>query len=219
MYASRPGQSQVLTAVLLGGLIVAGISAAFIWGLPLLQKNQDVSSVRSSVGDMKGLSDGIEAVAQEGGSRTVPVDLQSGVLRIDTTDDVIFYQTQTRAAYVSAQDWVPLNENDLQGINATTGEPDDGYGVRGVDRPGVLIGRSMPVSNGFNSMYRIVFRNLQDANAQQTYRIDLVQNGNLQLSGGGKHDVIFQRGDTVVEPGAGVNGGPLRKTQILIRVS
>ncbi|MDY6769481.1 MAG: hypothetical protein SVU88_00755 [Candidatus Nanohaloarchaea archaeon] len=218
MYSSRSGQTQVLTAVLLGGILVAGVSAAYVWGLPILQKNQDVNNAESSLSDLKELSRALESVGTGGGSRTVTVDLASGTLNIDAEQDLITYRTLTKGAYVSTRTWMPLNENDMQGVNRTTGLPDEGYGIRGVDDPALLIGKAERASDGFQTKYRIVLRSMLETGTGQTYRIDLVQDGNLQASNG-QHTVVLRSGQEETETGAGIDGGTLNRQKVLIRVS
>lgn len=216
MPSLRTGQSQVLTAVILGGIILAAITSAFLWGLPLIEKNQDVQTAQETLDDFNDLSDVMEQVVQEGGSRSETVELGTGTMNIDTEDDMITYQTMHRGAYVSVGDWVPLNENDVQGVPGTDGE--DGHGIRGVDRNGVLVGRAEPAGDEYFTEYRVVFRPLTDPGSDRTYQVELVQNGNLQASGG-QQSVTFERGETEIEPGEGVNGGPLHRIPLLIRVS
>lgn len=218
MSPARLGQSQVITAVLLGGILVAGISAAYVWGIPILQKNQDVNNAERSLDTLRQVADGIATVASDGGSRSVTVSLGDGTLSIDTDKEMISYRALTQGAYVSTQNWVPLNEDDMQGVNRTTGEPTTGYGIRGADSPAVLIGKAQISQDAFTTFYRIISRRLFEPGSAQTYYVDLVQNGNLEASGE-EHTVVFQRDGTETVPGEGVNGGTLRRIRILIRVS
>lgn len=218
MALQRTGQSQVVTAVILGGILIAGITAAYTWGVPILQKNQDIRNAQQSLDSLKQVSEAIADVARDGGSRRAPVRLGEGSIVVRPENETIRYQAFTRGAYVSTEDWTPLNENDLQGVNASTGEVTDGYGIRGADKPGLLIGRAEPADEQYVTFYRVVFRKLYNPDTGETFQIDLVSNGNLQASGG-ERTVVFQREDQVVEAGAGVNGGPLYKTRILIRIT
>ncbi len=222
MNVPRRGQSQVITAVLLGGILIAGISAAYIWGLPILQKNQDVNNAQQSLATLEQVAAGLETVANEGGSRSVEVSLGTGSLNIDAENETITFRALTRGAYVSTSQWVPLNENDMQGVNRTTGEPvpieDGGYAIRGTDSAALLIGRALLSQDRFTTFYQVILRPLYQTDSSQTYQIDLVQNGNLEASGG-QHTVVFQRTGEETEPGAGANGGTLHRIQVSIRVS
>lgn len=217
MYPLRTGQSQVLTAVLLGGIILAAITGAFMWGLPLLEKNQDRNAVQTTLSDMKKLSTATEAVLREGGSRTITVNLGSGALRVDTSNNLLSYQTSSKGAYVSRENWVPLNENDLNGVPDT--DFASGHGIRGVDKFGVLVGKTNAAGTNFVTRYRLVFRQLKDPDTQQTYTAELVPVGKQSVSGGGQHTVTLRRGETNVEPGNGVNGGTLHRIQLLVQVN
>ncbi len=214
----RTGQTQVLTAVLLGGILIAGVSGAYIWGLPILQKNQDVNNAEQSLSDMRELTRAISSVAATGGSRSVPVDLSDGSLNIDAEDDTITYQALTTGAYVSTRMWLPLNENDMQGVNRSTGEAADGHGIRGVDEPLLLVGKAERASDGFLTQYRIIPRQMLETGTGQTFQINLVQDGNLQASNG-RHTVVLRSGEEETETGAGIDGGTLRRQSVLIRIS
>lgn len=215
----KSGQSQVLTAVMLGGIVVAGIGAAYMWGMPILEKNQEQTAIDTTSDDMRSLADAVIAVAREGGSRTASVDLNDGVLSINTDNDTIHYRKMTSGAYVSTRGWVPLNTNEMQGVGRTVDDVDaDGYGIEGSDRPIVLIGQSQPAEGSFLTQYLIASRPLYDPDTGQTSKITLVQDGNLQASGGTR-DVVLQRLQEDVVAGEGVDGGALQETKILIRVS
>lgn len=218
MYSGGKGQTQVLTAVLLGGILIAGVSSAYIWGLPILRKNQDVNNAKQSLTDLKKLSKAVGAVASGSGSRSVTVRLGEGTLDINAEEDMMTYTSLTQGAYVSTRIWVPLNENDMQGVNRTTGLPAQGYGIRGVDKPSLLIGKAERSSNAFKTTYRIVLRRALDTDTGRTYQIDLVRDGNLQASNG-KKTVVLTSGESRTETGAGIDGGTLVRKKVLIRIS
>lgn len=219
MHRHFAGQTQVITAVLLGGMLIAGVTAAYSWGLPLLQKNQDVNRAEAALSDMKELAGAIENVAASGGSREVTVALGDGALDIDTDGDVITYTSLTRGAYVSTGAWVPLNENDMQGINRTTGErvPDE-YGVKGLDSSALLAGNAERADDRFSTTYRIVLRDIFNPDTGQTSTIDLVQDGNLDVSSGSA-TVSVSSGGEETAVGEGVDGGTLNKKKVLVGVS
>lgn len=220
MYPPRIGQSQVLTAVLLAGIILTAITSAFLWGMPLLEKNQDQTAVENTLSDFRKLSSGIESVVTEGGSRQVTVRLGSGAMQIDDANEMFTYQTATKGVYVSRKNWVPLNEDSLLGVNRTTGERDTGsYGIRGIDRFGVLIGQTDTAGSDYMTRYRIVYRYLKDPDTQQTYTVDLVPVGQDTVSGGGEHTVTFRQGETQREPGNGVDGGTLHRIKVLVEIT
>lgn len=215
MFTPTKGQSQVVTAVLLGGILVVGISSAYTWGVPLLQKNQDVSNLQDTVSTLETLEEEIESVGQRGGSSEVSMDVGDGFLEVDPEADTITYTTTTKAAYVATGQWVPLNDNDLNGVaEAGLGE---GYGLQNQDRPGVLIARAEQQGEEFQTTFKIVFRELQDTDTNQGYQTDLIGDGNLEASGG-THDIVISRGEETTEQGASATNGPLERQQIQIRI-
>lgn len=215
--SGRSGQTQVLTAVLLGGILVVGVSGSYMWGLPILRKSQDVRNAENSLDGLRQLADGIAEVSQSGGSRSVSVPLGDGSLQINPENDTITYNALTQGAYVATDQWVPLNENDMQGANRSTGEPGPGYGIRGVDEPILIVGRAEPGSDQYDTTYRLISRDMKDSTSGQTYRIDLVEDGNLQATNG-RHDIVFSRETVTTVPGAGVDGGILNRVRIRMRI-
>jgi len=209
-------QSQVVTAVILSGIVIGGVSSAYAWGVPLLQKAQDVDAMKSSVDSMSTMADEIESIARRGGSSQVSFNIQKGSLEIDAEENEIIFQALTKKSYVSNNDWVVLNENDMQGIEE--GGLEDSYGIRGRDKPGVLIARAVPQGDEFLTTLKIDFRELRDTQTGTHTLIQLEDNGNLEASEG-QHNVVIQRGDEVVEQGGSKTGSKLVKQQILIRVN
>ncbi len=201
--------------MVLGGILIAGITSAYLWGLPLLQKNQDVDDLRTSLDRMKELSEAIDSISRRGGSRRISFNVGKGSLAVDTVDDTITYSVSTSAAYVSTGGWVPLNEDDMNGIRRI--DNGTGYGIVGQDKPGVVIGRSRPEGENFHTTYTLAFRELVDLQARRGYEVDLVENGNLQVSGG-THDIVVRKDTNTVEPGESALNSSLVKRQVLIGV-
>ncbi|MDY6770905.1 MAG: hypothetical protein SV186_03025 [Candidatus Nanohaloarchaea archaeon] len=216
MVTLNKGQSQVVTAVLLGGILIVGISSAYTWGVPLLQKNKDVNKLQNTVSTFKKLEQEIESVAQRGGTGQIRFKVGSGFLRVSAENNTIIYTVTTNAAYVATGEWVPLNENDLAGI-AVAGRG-EGYGIRNQDKPGVLIANADYQGDNYQTTFKLVFRELQSLSSNKGYIIDLVGSGNLEASGG-THQIIVQQGDEVIEQGASATNGPLQKQRIKIRIN
>ncbi|MDY6777721.1 MAG: hypothetical protein SVU32_03585 [Candidatus Nanohaloarchaea archaeon] len=209
------GQAQVVTAVLLAGIIVAGVSAVYTWGVPLLQKNQDIKSLQGSLDDLRQLESAIETVAQRGGSNEVSFAVNDGQLRVLPDDNAIVYSVRTKAAYVSTTEWVPLNENDMRGIEEANRS--SAYGINGRDKPGVIIGKAFRQGEGYRSVYRLEFRELQDLNSDRGYIIDIQTTGDQEASGG-THQITIEKVNSITEEGASKTGGPLVRRIIRIQV-
>lgn len=213
--AMTKGQSQVVSAVLLGGILVVGISSAYTWAVPVLQKNQDTDQLRSSLESMQELQQAVERVSTRGGSETVSLQLSGGLLSVDPSTNSVNYTIGSRAAYV-ATEWVPLNENDMLGIGLANNS--EGYGIVTKDKPGVVIGRAIPQGDAYQTIYHLQFRELQDLNTDTGYQINLTETGNLQKSSGQAQIVIEKQGQDQRLEGQSKENGVLVVRNVGIRV-
>lgn len=213
--AMTKGQSQVVSAVLLGGILVVGISSAYTWAVPVLQKNQDTDQLQSSLESMQELQQAVERVSTRGGSETVTMQLNGGLLSINPATNSVNYTIGSQAAYV-ATEWVPLNENDMLGIGLVNNS--EGYGIVTKDKPGVLIGKAVPRGDSYQTIYHLEFRELQDLNSDTGYLINLTDGGNLQKTSGTAQIVIEKQGQDQRLEGQSKENGVLVVRNVGIRV-
>jgi len=213
--AMTKGQSQVVSAVLLGGILVVGISSAYTWAVPVLEKNQDTDQLQSSLESMRELQQAVDRVSTRGGSETVELQLSGGLLATDPATNTVNYTIGSQSAYV-ATDWVPLNENDMLGVGLVNNS--DGYGIVTKDKPGVLIGKAIPRGDSYQTIYHLQFRELQDLNSDTGYRINLTKGGNLEKTGGSAQVVIEKQGQDQRLEGQSKENGVLVVRNVGIRV-
>lgn len=215
MNHDRLGQSQVVTAVLLGGILVVGISSAYTWGIPLLEKNQDASTLEDTLSSFETLGSEIESISRRGGGSQVTFNVGDGVLQINPENNSIEYAITTRAAYVSTSGWVSLNDNNMRGL--FEGDYPDQYGVQGQDTPGVIIARARDTTEGYRTTYKLKFREMRDVDSGVSYQIDLQDDGNLEANGG-THEIVFSFDEEVSESGASTEGDELVRRLVDIRL-
>jgi hypothetical protein len=209
------GQSQVVSAVILGGILVVGISSAYTWAVPILEKNQDVDQLRSSINTMEDLEQTVQRVSTRGGSETLEMQTGGGLFVIDPSRNVINYTIGSQAAYVSTDSWVPLNENDMLGIRIAGNG--DSTGIATQDRPGVVVGRAIQQGDNDRNVFHLQFRELQDLNSDTGFLINLTATGNLQSTESTAQIVVEDQGETRL-PGESAAGGPLVVRNVGIRV-
>ena len=92
------GQSEIVASVLLIAIVLAAISAAYLWGLPLFTKSGDVTRLRYVQDTLDRVGNDVLAITREGGQRTLEIRLETGriLLERDETDEyVITYLTST----------------------------------------------------------------------------------------------------------------------------
>lgn len=214
--SERKGQVGVVTAVLLAGLVIAGITSALTWGLPLLQKNQDTRTLQDSLDSMKGLAEEIEKVANRGGSTEYDMNLGSGSLYLNSQNNSITYTVNSRAAYVSTREWVPLNERDTRGIQLTG--KGDSYGVAGQDTEGVLLGKADQRGEDYRTRYVIYFREVDDLDTDTGYQVDLQDTEGSSTVSGGRRTIRISKETEETLSGQSKRGGNLVRKKVRINI-
>ncbi len=99
-------QSQVLSIILITGVLVAVVGASYMWGVPLIEKGRTSSDNEIAESLMVMLKEKIDDVAETGEQRTVSVDL-TGDLEL-TDDNSLRYTIETRGLNIASTAWVPL---------------------------------------------------------------------------------------------------------------
>jgi hypothetical protein len=121
-------QSQLISYLLLG-LIVVGLSVGiYEWGVPLVQKSQIKSTVDNIQNQLTSLAEAIPSVVQSRGSQTVTLNLPKGSLSI--YNNLIQYSFQTSITYYNPSiSVVPINYNVYIpcSVNNTISVPSSGY--------------------------------------------------------------------------------------------
>ncbi len=289
----RKAQSQILSIMLITGILITVIGATYMWGIPLIEKGRSSSESEFAESFMVHLKEKIDNVATTGEQRTIPIEL-NGNLEL-TEDNSLTYTIVTRGLNIATTAWVPLAggtspvENDMAAVAANGGSetvdinadvtctmtsscgPDqitltgctkpsidgtysedsnfildsesyhvhhidcigdiDGQaliigperekaGIVGIDEAGVLIAKSEASGGKFKTIYRLVYRELDDVTTpgQDGYRIELVRKGNNVL-GPGQHRITIQRDENQKVIGKSKHGGDLIGTTIYISMS
>jgi hypothetical protein len=121
-------QSQLISYLLLG-IIVVGLSIGiYEWGIPLIQKSQIRSTVNNIQNQLNSLAEAIQFVVQSKGTQTVTLNLPKGSLSI--YNNLIQYSFQTPVIYYNPSiSIVPINYNIYIpcNVNNTISIPSSGY--------------------------------------------------------------------------------------------
>ncbi len=109
---------------------------------------------------------------------------------------------------------------DIDGQALIIGPEREKTGITGIDESGVVIARSMPAGDGFKTMYRLAYRELDDISSpnKDGHRIQLAREGNNQL-GPGPHRITIRRDDSPKVIGKSKYGGDLIETKVYISMS
>ena len=209
----REGQTNVVSAVIITGLLAGAILTVYSWGMPMLQKQKDINQVDDALENVKSIAKNIETVATKEGSRysTIQVD---GFLEINASSNSIIYTTKSSKAYVATDKWVTLRENDMRGIPGI--KPDE-YGIKGRDKPGVIIAKAKKAGNNYITVFKLFFRELIDTNSRRGYQIDLKADGPDSVSSG-SHKVKVAYRDSNPVPGGSKVGSMLEEKIVEVTI-
>lgn len=108
----KKAQMEILGSILLVGLILGSITAAYLWGLPLVNKSGDASRIDYAKKIFGKLADSFAKVAREGGQTSLKVQIDKGLFRLErdqANEYVLTYAMQTDMRFFSAQE-MPVND-------------------------------------------------------------------------------------------------------------
>lgn len=173
------GQTQVLSAILMMGVLIAIVASVFFWGLPLIQKNKDISTLNNAESFMKNLDDKIKYIANNGGKEQFKITVP-GIVSFDGDEISLVVSTQGTIYAVEAP--IPLGKTSCSGIS----------GVWGQDDPDFLCVISHKLSDqSYRQSYSLNYRRLDTTNIN-SYKIEL--QGSSNSGGVGKTITIENKG-------------------------
>ncbi len=117
------GQTQAVSLVLISGILIGVVSSVYFWGVPLIQKNRDISILENSEQLMRALNEKIKSVANNGGRDTLTIT-GPGIMRFDPVDGLFSYTIETDGTIYAANAEVPLGRNSCSVQNGEWGKKD-----------------------------------------------------------------------------------------------
>jgi len=121
-------QSQLISYLLLGAIVVGLSLGVYEWGVPLIQKSQIRSTVDNIQNQLTPLAEAISSVVQSRGTQTVTLNLPKGSISI--YNNLIQYSFQAPIIYYNPSiSVVPINYNIYIpcNVNNTISIPSSGY--------------------------------------------------------------------------------------------
>jgi len=121
-------QSQLISYLLLGAIVVGLSIGVYEWGVPLIQKSQIRSTVDNVQNQLTPLAEAISSVVQSRGTQTVTLNLPKGSISI--YNNLIQYSFQAPIIYYNPSiSVVPINYNIYIpcNVNNTISIPSSGY--------------------------------------------------------------------------------------------
>lgn len=207
------GQTQAVTAVLITTVIIGAVATAYVWGIPLIEKQQSQSDLQQIETDALAIHREIISAAESGTGTATKTTLNTndGLVVVNTSADYIRIRTSAPQTPYPSGSWTLLRGSSLQNLTVASGS----YAIDGEDLPGVVMVKSNQNSGGAVIDYRIEFRNMKTSE-NRLKLIDLVSDGRNKAAGDMDLRIsnIGSQTDTVqVSPGE-----TLQRKRILIEV-
>jgi len=199
-FFSSKGQQQVLSAILISGILIGVVSSVFLWGIPLIQKNRDISQQQSSENFMRNLAERFKFVANHGGRETLSISVPGNVV-FDPITKTLELNIETQGTIYEVGTWIPLGRNECTTEN----------GRWGIDKPETLCVKSTQIGEIYTTIYRLSFIQL-NTETLTSYKIDM---DSPTSSGGEGHDIIVQNAGTQT---VSEDGRSIVKTMLVVNV-
>lgn len=191
---------EILSVVLISGILIGVVGSVYFWGVPLIQKNKDISTLENSEDFVRNLNNKIKNVANSGGRDRLIINIP-GLVTFDGSEINLIVDTEG-VIYASNAE-IPL---DINPCAMTTG-------TFGIDDPEVLCVKSQKISDrSFRTTYTLKYIILQSNETIRDFQINLT--GGLQTGGLDNTVIIDNKGGT----SSVVNGRTLIKALVEINI-
>jgi len=175
------GQQEAMTAILITGILIGVVGSVYFWGLPLIQKNKDISVLENSESFMKNINEKIKFIANNGGREQVRVTLP-GIMKF-TSDGIIEFVVESEGTIYNINAEIPLGKNTE--CHATEG-------IWGLNNMEILCVKSMKLGeDSYRTTYSLSYMNL--TSGSKKYAIGLIGQA---TSGGQEHFIAIENKGT-----------------------
>jgi hypothetical protein len=197
------GQQQAVSAILITGILIAVVGSVYFWGIPLIQKNKDISLLESSEVFILNVNNKIKDIANHGGKDMIAITTP-GILKFDGEN--ITLEIDTTGSIYDVNAMIPLSKNSCTLPN----------GVWGVDNPEVICIITQCTGSGkcenYHTIYKLNYIRLDVEPGIKSYQLELTGNKDY----GGEHNYIqIENKGTTEETAEGRN---LISTKIAISI-
>lgn len=203
------GQQEALSAVLISGILIGIVGSVYFWGIPLIQKNKDISLLETSEAFMRELDAKIKSVANNGGRDQIVIPV-TGLVKFDGQIIKLSIETEGTIYAVDAQ--IPLGRSSTSNLNLDlSGSTPVSYGAWGIDDPVLfnVISRKAG-ENKYKNDYTLEYIELRNSNTLRDFKINIT---GPPTSGGLESTIVIDsQGDTTTIR----NGRTLIKSNVKI---
>lgn len=192
----RKGQVQVLSAVLLTGIMISLVAVAYFWGLPVIQKQKDISKLEKVENLMKRLNTVIKEVANGGGRRKISTHVPGQLKFEGGAIDNVTLTFESEGSLMATNETIYLVGSKRRGMEAPV-----------TAEGGLITARSEPTDGKYNIRFKLFYRNL--TSGEKTYKVNI---NNVGRSSVGNRDVTI-----TVEKSTTIKNANFYKTVVNVR--
>ncbi|HLC76669.1 MAG TPA: hypothetical protein VJH04_00530, partial [archaeon] len=178
----------------ISGILIGVVGSVYFWGVPLIQKNKDISILESSEAFVRGLDVKIKSVANNGGRDQMSIPVP-GIVTFD--GKMITMSIETDGTIYAANAQIPLGRNTDSTLNVDLTNPSNPvkYGIWGTHEATLLnvISRKQG-DTGYKNDYTLEYVELRNAATLRDFRIALT--GPPASGGQDKTIIIDSLGDS-----------------------
>jgi len=177
MVFDMKGQQDVLSAILISGILIAVV--VYLWGVPLVEKNRDISILQNSEEFMRLLDEKIKFISNHGGRDTIEINVP-GLVEFSPSEQKIYLTLETQGTIYAAEIESPLGKNECTMAQ----------GLWGQDDSSTLCVKSNKIEeNKFRTIFSLGYIELKDKNGIESYKIEL---SGKSAIGGEAHNIIIE---------------------------
>lgn len=174
------GQQEVLSIVLISGILIGVVGSVYLWGVPLIQKNKDIATLESAEGFIRNLNNRIKFVANNGGRDQLLINVP-GIVRYDPVSETIQLIVETEGTIYATGADIPIGKNPL--CTATTG-------TFGLDDPETICVKSVSAGEkSYTTTYTLKYLQLSNAETLRDFKIQL---SGIAKTGGEQKTITFE---------------------------
>lgn len=178
----KKGQ-EVLSVVLISGILIGVVGSVYFWGVPLIQKNKDISTLENAEDFVRSLNSKIKNIANSGGRDQILVNIP-GLLVFDGSEFILTVDTE--GIIYAAGTEIPLGRNPCASSFV---------GTFGVHDPDTLCVKSTKLSEqSYRTTYALRYITLRSSDIQRDFVITL--SGSLKSGSTDSTVVIDNKGST-----------------------
>ncbi|MBI4017542.1 MAG: hypothetical protein HY366_01200 [Candidatus Aenigmarchaeota archaeon] len=202
-HRATKGQSQLVTAVLLTGILIVLVSGAYFWGVPLLEKQKDTVALNNMERFMNDLDDKITRVAASGGRERIDNINIPGELKLvdnEFNDEIsVTFTTTGQIIATDANIYLSGDNRTIVPITASSGS---------------LKAFSENTGGKYSIALTLKYREVV---AGDNSNLINLKTGGRNTVGNGVHDVIVSNEGAETLRGGGTDGRDLNVVNVVVR--